>query len=56
MNKISVQLKQYNQTHTIEIDREDLDMQELLQLLIVPLLKSAGYGESTINKYIKVYC
>ena len=39
--------------YAVSSHEENMNMEELLHTLVIPLLRAAGYAESTICNYIK---
>jgi hypothetical protein len=40
---MKITLEHYNTKHTVEIDRDDLTIDEVLEELVEPVMQSAGY-------------
>ena len=36
---------------TVQVNKDDLSIDEMIEQIIRPLLRGTGYGDSTINKY-----
>lgn len=40
--------------YTVEVDKDDMNLSELLDQLVLPALLSVGYHRSTLDKYINI--
>lgn len=38
--------------YSVESDKDDMNMQEMLELLVRPALRCVGYSDKTIDEYL----
>ena len=49
----SITLENCYGKYTVEIDRDDMDMEETVCLLVRPVILAAGYTEANVNDWIE---